>query len=189
MNDDESLRWRTIAEEPSADYAVFRVYRRDAAHPETGRTHRLSILECPDWVNVIALTPDDRVLLVRQFRHGTGQVTLEIPGGVVDPGESALAAARRELREETGHEAGQWLELGVVEPNPALQSNRCTCFLALDARPAGAPDPDSGEAIRVEALTLSDIRDAVCGGRIRHALVVCAFLFLVERAGGWRRPG
>lgn len=183
------LDWHVIREHPAEDYRVFQAVRLEAAHPRTGATRTFSVLHAPDWVNVVALTPGDEVLLVRQYRHGTRRQTLEIPGGMVDPGETAAQAARRELREETGYAAERWLELGTVEPNPALQSNRCHTWLALDANRVGDIQPDAGEVLVVERQPLAAIDGLVRGGAITHALVIAAFYHLLTRAGGWRRPG
>lgn len=182
------LDWRIVRELPGGDFRVFDVTLHEAEHPVTGRVRTFSVIRTLDWVNVLALTPDDEVVLVRQFRHGTRSQTLEIPGGSIEPGEAPAIAAARELREETGYEAGRWLELGVVEPNPAIQGNRCFTWLALDARPTAAVEPDDGEVIAVELHPLQSLPALVRGGAISHALVVCAFYHLLEHAGGWKRP-
>ena len=107
-------------------------------------------------MNVVALTEDGKAVLVKQFRHGTRETTLEIPGGAVDPGDrSPLAAARRELREETGYVARRWTRIGLVQPNPAFQTNACTTFLAEMCRRAGEPDPDEGEELEVVLVPAS----------------------------------
>ncbi len=184
---DDTLRWRPGAESPGDDYRVFRTKRREAAHPRTGQKRTFSIIESPDWVNVIALTPDDQCVLVRQYRHGVAELTLEIPGGMVDPGEEPLEAAVRELREETGFSAERWSDIGVVQPNPALQTNRCFTFLALDARARSAQSFDEGEVIRVETAPLANVRGMIARGEIQHALVVAAFFHLTTFAGGMQR--
>lgn len=182
------LDWRTVREHPAEDHRVFQVRRREAAHPRTGAVRTFSIIDAADWVNVVALTGDDRVVLVRQYRHGTGRQTLEIPGGMIDPGESALQAAQRELREETGYAAARWVELGVVEPNPAILTNRCYTWLALDAERAGEPALDDGEVLMVETAPLAAVPDLVRSGAITHALVIAAFHHFSLHAGGWQRP-
>ena len=127
-------------------------------------------------MNVVALTEDRKVVLVRQFRHGIESLTLEIPGGAVDPGDpSPLAAAKRELREETGYVARHWKRLGVVDPNPAIQTNSCWTFLAEGARLAGAADPDPGEELEVVLVPEKSLESLARRGVIRHALVIVAF--------------
>lgn len=182
------LDWKMVREHPADDHRVFRVYRRDAEHPQTGAVRTFSIIHSSDWVNVVALTPDDRVVLVRQYRHGIGRQTLEIPGGMVDPGETPLEAAQRELREETGYATARWREIGLVEPNPAIQTNRCHTFLALDVERVGELALDPGEALVVETAPLSALDGLVRGGAITHALVVAGFYHFLVHAGGWRRP-
>jgi ADP-ribose pyrophosphatase len=188
MDRRHELDWKMVREHPPDDYRVFLVFRRDAVHPHTGAVRTFSIIRSSDWVNVIALTPDDQVVLVRQYRHGIGRQTLEIPGGMVDPGESPLEAAQRELREETGYATARWVELGMVEPNPAIQTNRCHTFLALDVEPVGEVELDAGEVLVMETAPLSAIEGLVRGGAITHALVVAAFYHFLVHAGGWRRP-
>lgn len=141
------------------------------------------VLQAPDWVNVVPLTDDDRVVLVRQFRFGVEGFTLEIPGGMCDGDEPPLRTAARELREESGYEAREIVPLGWVHPNPAIQSNRCHSFLALGAHPAGPMDPDPHEAFEVVTVPLGEIHGLVADGTITHALVVAAFHLLgVRRA-------
>lgn len=189
MDRREDLDWRMVREHPAEDHRVFRVFRREAVNPRTGAVRTFSIIRSTDWVNVVALTPDDQVVLVRQFRHGTNRQTLEVPGGMIDEGESALAAGQRELREETGYATARWLEIGVVEPNPAIQTNRCHTLLALDVERVGELALDPGEALAVELAPLADIEGLVRAGAITHALVIAAFYHYLSHAGGWRRPG
>lgn len=171
----DDLRWRRGARTPGADYRVFQTAFVDATHPQTGAPKRFSLIEAVDWVNVIALTPDDRVVLVRQYRAGTDSICLEIPGGMIDPGEDPLPAAARELAEETGYTAPRWERLGTTAPNPAIQGNRLHSFLALDAVLTRAPEPDAGEVLALELVSLPDALALVRGGQIEHALVVAAF--------------
>ncbi|KIX15597.1 NUDIX hydrolase [Dethiosulfatarculus sandiegensis] len=131
-------------------------------------------LHAPDWVNVLAVTQDGKVVLINQWRHGICAETLEIPGGMVDPGESPEKAAARELKEETGFVSDNWLKLGSVNPNPALFDNRCYTFLALDAWQEGEARPEDTEQIEVQKEPLQNLPELVSQGRIDHSLVVSA---------------
>jgi ADP-ribose pyrophosphatase len=179
MRSHDHLRWEILERRVGTDYGVFRPRVHDARHASVAGARRFAVIDCPDWVNVIAVTPDRQVVLVRQFRHGTESVTVEIPGGAVDLGERHEQAARRELAEETGYRAGSWRQLGMLEPNPALQSNRCSTWLALGAERVGDPHPDEGEQLEVALLPLTEVQAMVRDGRIQHALVVAAFAHLL----------
>ncbi len=171
--------WPVVSREALGSFKVFSVRREILRSPRTGLPHPFYVLDCPDWVNVIALTDRNEVVLVRQFRAGTRTVTLEIPGGGVETHDgSALVAGRRELREETGHVARSWKRLGVVEPNPAILSNRCTTYLAKGCRPVGELIPDEGEDLAVELVPLARIPGLIRRGAITHSLVIAAFHFL-----------
>ena len=171
--------WPLISREELGGFKVFSVRREMVRSPRTNRPHPFYVLECPDWVNVVPLTDRNEVVLVRQFRAGTRSVTLEIPGGGVEAHDgSALVAGRRELREETGHVARSWKRLGVVHPNPAIQSNRCTTYLARGCRPVGDPLPDAGEDLAVQLVPLARIPGLIRRGHITHSLVIAAFHFL-----------
>ena len=121
--------WPLVRREILGDFRVFRIRKDVSVSPVKGTEHAFFVLEGADWVNVVALTEAGEMLFVRQWRHGTEEETLEIPGGCVDPDDAApLAAAQRELREETGYASDDWTELGWVCPNPAIQANRCFTF-------------------------------------------------------------
>jgi 8-oxo-dGTP pyrophosphatase MutT (NUDIX family) len=174
--------WRLHGSEAGPDLIVARARFDFLENPRTGEVLRRTVLEAPDWTNIVALTPAGRLVVVRQFRFGTGTVTTEIPGGVVDPGEEHEQAARRELREETGYTAPRWRSLGCVEANPAIQDNLCHHWLALDAERTEEPDLDPGEDITVDTLDPDEVRDAVRKGEMRHSLVICALARVFDLA-------
>lgn len=169
--------WDAVAREVRGDYKVFRVREDRRRSPRTGDDHTFYVIEAGDWINVIPLTEDGQVVCIRQWRHGREEVTLEVPGGMVDPGETPEAAARREMREETGYDAARIVYLGAVAPNPAIQNNLCHSFLALGAYPAGPPRFDGTEDIAVELVAPADVARHIVEGRITHALTVTAFYF------------
>jgi len=140
-------------------------------------------IDCADWVNVVALTAADEVVVIEQFRHGSAEVTLEIPGGMVDPGEEPLAAGVRELAEETGYVGRGAHLIGKVNPNPAIFNNLCHTVLLRDAVAAHAPTPDLHEEIGVRLLPLAQIPELIDAGVIHHAMVVAAFHFLALQGG------
>jgi ADP-ribose pyrophosphatase len=167
--------WRRVRSGPSTDYQVIRVHEDQVADPRTGAEHPRVIIESTDWVNIIPLTRDGRVVLIRQFRFGVWANTLEIPGGMTEPGEDPAAAAARELEEETGFKPARVERLGFVHPNPALQNNRAHSFLALDCEQVHQGRQDAGEDIAVELFERSQIPELVRRGEISHALTVAAF--------------
>lgn len=147
---------------------------QQATNPRTGQTVRRTVLDVPDWVNVVAMTTERRVVVVRQYRFGRAKITVEIPGGLIDLGENPEAAARRELQEETGYTAPRWTSLGPVEPNPAFQTNICHHYLAEGAELTHPLELDPGEDIVVDTVTTDELVAAIRSGAIRHSLVVSA---------------
>ncbi|MEM9382778.1 MAG: NUDIX hydrolase [Planctomycetota bacterium] len=172
--------WPRHGARPGADYRIFRTRFDDLENPRTGRRMERVVVETPDWVNIVALTPERDVVVVRQHRFGTGATTIEIPGGMIDPGEAPLDAAVRELREETGYEAETWTPLGRVAPNPAFLDNSCFHFLAEGCRRTSAQDQDPGEDIFVDIMTQEQVVDGIASGAIDHALVLTAMLRVLD---------
>jgi 8-oxo-dGTP pyrophosphatase MutT (NUDIX family) len=167
---------------------IFTLKTDTSVSPLTGREHDFFLLEAGDWINVVPITDDGRVLLVRQYRHGTREMTLEVPGGLIDPGETPAQAAARELVEETGFRAGRIEAIGRVRPNPALFNNWCYTFLARDLEPVGpepSADEEGTEDVELVTAALRDIPDMIAREEITHALVIDAFyhFFLAYRPG------
>jgi 8-oxo-dGTP pyrophosphatase MutT (NUDIX family) len=129
-------------------------------------------IEAPDWVNVLAFTPEGTCLLVRQFRFGVWAPTLEVPGGTIDAGETPEEAAHRELLEETGHRAECLLPLGKIQPNPAVQTNHLHCYLALDCQQIHSGKPDPLEEVSLETYPAAHLPRLVQEGLIQNALVI-----------------
>ena len=169
-------------------YRVFDV-RRHLVEDTTGTARGdVFTFTCPDWCNVLALTPRGELVMVWQYRFGTDALSLEIPGGVIERGEPAHEAARRELLEETGYTADAFELVSTVEPNPALQGNRCHTFLARGARPVGATSFDPLEELEVVLVPTEHVGDLLDGGHVTHALVVVALERLL-RLSAPRGPG
>lgn len=177
--------WTRAHSRELARTPVFSLSAHASVHPDRpGATHDFYVLEAPAWVNVVPIADDGRIVMVRQFRHGIGQVTLEIPGGMVDAHDADPgAAARRELLEETGYEAGRVEPVGVISPNPAIQSNLCHSFVATELVLRGAPAHDGTEETEVVLVPLRQIPQMIRSGAICHALVVVAFCHLLGLEG------
>ena len=143
--------------------------------PRTGKDHDFFLLDSSDWVNVIPLTADGRVILVKQYRVGTKDFSLEIPGGMLEGGENPEGAAARELLEETGYAGEEPILLGMVHPNPAIKTNRCYTYLINNVVFKAPPQQDSTEDIEVLSLPLNEIPKLIREGKITHALVIAAF--------------
>ncbi len=171
--------WNVACSETVYRHRILELERREL---EAGGDRRdVLVMRAPEWINVIPLLDDGNVLLVRQWRFGIQAPTLEIPGGMVDPGESPREAAARELEEETGFRAGALRELGFTHPNPAFIANRLTTWLATDLEPPAdqrATLGVNGEEIFLESVPLAEIPQLIGNGRISHALVVAAFYLL-----------
>jgi ADP-ribose pyrophosphatase len=160
------------------DGRVFKVRKDVTINPRTGQSHDMFVLDQPNWVNVIPLTPDDHVVMVEQWRHGSRTIELETPGGLMDDGETPEVCARRELLEETGYEPGQLVHLGTVKPNPAIQSNLQHYLLATGCRQVTVLNLDHAEDIAVRLVPLADIPGMIRTSKITHGIVIGAFYWL-----------
>jgi ADP-ribose pyrophosphatase len=171
--------WTVLRSERIQDCRVFDVKRITARSPRTGQEHAFFGIGSSDWVNIVPVTEAGEVVMVRQYRHGADRVTLETPGGLVDPGEEPAAAAARELLEETGYEASEVVPLGGVNPNPALFGNHLHAYLGRGARRVADVRGDGGtEETVVELVPFADLRRLIRAGVVNHALVVAVvYLF------------
>ncbi|MBZ0188290.1 MAG: NUDIX hydrolase, partial [Candidatus Obscuribacterales bacterium] len=158
--------WKRISSEKIADCRVFTVHKQLASKAcltgEIERTHDFYVFHSGDWVNIIPTTEDNRVVLIEQYRHGTENITLEIPGGSVDADDdSPFKAAERELFEETGYQGSELIPLGSTHPNPAIQSNLCHTFLARNVKRLATPVFNSTEEIAIRLVSIADIPDLI----------------------------
>ena len=176
--------WQASDPETLAETKVFSLHRKwVTSSNDPSRCGEFVYLDAPDWVNVIALTADDRVVLIEQFRHGIQEITLEIPGGSVDPGEAPLHGGLRELREETGYDGADARIIGVVAPNPAIINNRCHTVLVRGVKAVGPPQLEGYEDIHTKLVPLVDVPDLIRSGAICHSLVIAAFHHFDLRMG------
>jgi len=176
--------WKRISSALEREHVVFNMLREEFVSARTGAVIDAKIIDSADWVNVIPLTHDGQVVLIHQYRFGPQRVVVEIPGGLIDPGEQPAEAARRELREETGYACERVVSLGSVAPNPAFIRNRLHCFVAEGCVLEGEQEQDPGEDIRVELVPFSRIDSMIADGALDHALVQVAFQRLaLLRAG------
>jgi ADP-ribose pyrophosphatase len=167
--------WERNYDDEVQDYKIFTIRRYTAVSPRTGVAGRYVILQAPDWANVVAISSAGEMIMVWQYRHGVDRYTLEIPAGMIEPGEEPLAAMQRELAEETGYVSRRWIELGSTHPNPAYQDNVCHHFLALDCEKTSEQHLDDGEDIEVRLLPLADVARMIDDGTLDHALEIAAF--------------
>jgi ADP-ribose pyrophosphatase len=167
--------WKLISSKKESSFRIFDLRTDHAVSPRTNKGHDFYVLESPDWVNVIPLTRQEEVVLVRQYRHGIRQVTLEIPGGLVEQGDSPEETARRELLEETGYSASEMILIGSVYANPAFMNNICYTYLARDVSLSSAQEQDEKEDIEMVVKPLKEIPRLIRDGEISHSLILAAF--------------
>lgn len=177
--------WTVSRSEQSADLRLFRVRYDWYKNPRNNKELKRLVLETVDWVNIVAITAEKKIVVVHQYRFGSGKISTEIPGGVLEAQESSQQAAMRELQEETGYTSSAWYYLGAVEPNPAFHTNLCHHWLAENVLKTNTPMLDEGEDITVETLDFEEIRAAIKSGQIKHALALSALSRINELWNGF----
>ena len=162
---------------------VVKVLSGPAVCKRSGRTRDFIQLDFPDWVNVVAVTPDNRIVLIRQFRYGSCRQEIEIPGGTIDPGEDPITAGCRELMEETGYSGEEAEIIGRVCPNPAIQGNGCFTVLVRNAVKTGMQSMDEMEDIHCFLESEAEVFQRIGNGSIDHGLVLNGLMYYQL----WRR--
>lgn len=164
--------WPEVRREPVADCGIFQVERSVAKSPADGSEHDFYRVLSRDWVHIVPVTPDQRIVMVRQYRHGSAEVGLEVPGGLVDDGEQPGESALRECLEETGYEARNVQPIGTSNPNPAIHSHRLYAFFATEATRVTDIQNTPTEQTEVELVPIAVVADLLRSGAIDHALVI-----------------
>ncbi|MDQ8205299.1 NUDIX hydrolase [Pelagicoccus sp. SDUM812003] len=178
------LPWERLSEELITHCPVFDFVSRRMRHPRRGTEADFYVLKSRNWVNVLPITPEGEVVMVRQYRFGIEALSWEIPGGVMDAGEEPVAAGLRELEEETGFVPRSSRLLGSISPNPAILDNRCYFVLADHVTPTGSLAWDEHEELETRLFAMDDVYAMAQRGEIAHSLVLNAlFLFYPE----WQR--
>lgn len=176
--------WKRIESKKIADCSVFNVREDSSERENDGKRGTFYVVENPDWVNIIALTKANEVVLIEQFRHGAEAIVAEIPGGMVDAGEAPDAAAQRELLEETGFTSNEFVCLGKSQPNPAIQNNWIHHYLALNCEKTGMTNFDEHESVVTRMVMLDEIPRLIESGQLAHSLVLAAFYKMDSYAKG-----
>ena len=168
-------KWNKISSKYLIENKIFKLREDRVISPKKESEHPVWVIDTPNWVNIIPITENNEVILINQHRFGTEQLSLEIPGGMVDEGEKPIEAAIRELSEETGYTSSEVIEIGRVESNPAIMSNHTYSYLALDVCQTEEQKLHGMEDIEILKKPIEEIPLSIEKGEIEHALVICAF--------------
>ncbi len=171
-------RWDLIDDQLLTPCRVWELRARRYRHPSNGKEGEFYYLNSRDWAVVVARTVDNHLIMVRQFRWGSDELSWELPGGIVDEGEDPVAAGLRELQEETGYVAESGQHLGCCSPNPAILNNRCHVIFADNVRldPAGT-DWDEHEEMQIQSVPVEGVLEWARQCQIDHALALVGLLY------------
>lgn len=177
-------KWESLGERIVDDLRIFVLKMIKRRHPLSGEVKEYVVLDSPNWVNIIPITSEGKIILVRQYRHGTDTITYEIPGGLVEIDEKPADAALRECKEETGYTSeSEPLPIGVNRPNPAYQNNECTTFILRNCRRTHPQNLDSFEDIEVFEFSRAEVKQMIIDGTIDHGVILTAFFFFELQNG------
>jgi ADP-ribose pyrophosphatase len=177
-------KWKTIKRVKQKELKIFNLIALERKHPDMDKQGNFVVLESPEWINIIPLTADNKIVLVEQYRHGIDSVTLEVPGGLVEPNEDPRLAAQRECIEETGFAGPNDAELiGVNQPNPAFLDNLCYSYLWRNCEKKYEQKLDGNEDINVVLKSIDEVKSMIIDGTIKHSIVLNAFFFYSLKYG------
>jgi len=179
--------WEILKKEKLLETRIFDIEKRRCRSRVQEQEADFFVLDSETWVNIAAVTEDENIILIRQYRAGTDDVALEIPGGICEKGEDPADAGLRELKEETGFTAQSSRVLGYVRPNPAFMNNRCYTVLATGCRKTADTDFDEDEEIETIEVPLKDFPEIIRKGEIDHSLVWSAYVHMLH-AGVLKLP-
>jgi 8-oxo-dGTP pyrophosphatase MutT (NUDIX family) len=170
--------WQKVSSEPLGNFRIFTIRSDQVISPRTRQTQDVYVIDCVNWVNVIAVTTDRQLVMIEQYRHGSATVELEIPGGMIDAKDlSPTTAGLRELREETGYAGENPRLIGEIFPNPAIMSNTCFTVMVENCRCLHPVEFDHGEDLATRLVPIADLPQLVATGKIKHSLVLVGLYY------------
>ncbi len=177
-------KWETVKSKKIANYRIFDAVLKERINPLTNEKAEFTVLESNDWVNIIPITIDNKIIIIEQYRHGTDSITLEIPGGLIENGENPIDAAKRECTEETGYiSTEEPILTGVSRPNPAYQNNTCYSFVWKNCKLENIQNLDKHEIINIHKFTFDEAKEMIKNGKINHSVILTAFYFFHLKFG------
>ncbi len=175
-------KWETVSSEHLIDLRIFNALKKKRINPLNNRIDDFVVLDSHNWVNIIPITKDNKIVMIEQYRHGSDSVTLEIPGGLIEKDEEPRIAAERECMEETGYfSQNEAILTGISLPNPAFLNNKCYSYLWLDCELKFEQNLDLNEVISVKEFSMDEILNFIDNGTINHSVILTAFLFYFRK--------